>query len=660
MIRAQIIRISVVTLLLIGTISAGVILYRIATSRSEAPQPAVINTALIADLPQQRNSTVDTSHLAKDIMPPTNRWFSGIALNKDPKAVFPLPLSFKPSNSGFSFGLPNITSSANTISGGYNPAIAANLSATSYKVTRYDDISVTLTYYAAGDSEIGSVTIAEGSPFVSYVASQKQRIAVSEFTKTKSDLYVKNGNQAYAFRLHGGSYDGKAISLEQDQSVVWYAVPQRATAESIAPYAVALDSIAVSYSLGRTSATTTLRYVTAGHESLFGALPEHAVRGKAVGTYQTIYGVMQLFPAGTVSFDVPRIGTAITLDISRLTSADKEELRTQVQTDVAQLDLVKQDTYFGGKELYRAANLYALAEQLDDTESAQIVRLAIEAVISQWFDPKSNEVRDGRNFYYDTTVKGIVGNQTGFGSEQFNDHHFHYGYFLATMAILQRYDMSFAAKYSDFARLLAYDIAAPEASVVFPKQRVFDPYFGHSWAAGYGQTEDGNNQESSSEAVHAWNGLAAWSESVGDHTLSTEATWLLSREMAAAKAYWITPTISDRPLQSYRHQTVGINWGGKRDYATFFSDKPSAIFGIQLIPMPPVMEELRTDKKRIATNLSATLPDGNYSQQFGDYLLMYRSLIDKAGALSAARQLPDEFIDNGNTRSYMLAWIMSQ
>ena len=39
---------------------------------------------------------------------------------------------------------------------------------------------------------------------------------------------------------------------------------------------------------------------------------------------------------------------------------------------------------------------------------------------------------------------------------------------------------------------------------------VFDPYRGHSWASGPSPFASGNNQESSSEAVAAWNGLALW------------------------------------------------------------------------------------------------------------------------------------------------------
>jgi endoglucanase Acf2 len=576
-------------------------------------------------------------------------------------AVFPLPLSFKPSQAGFSFGLPTVTSSPNTITGGYTPAINVGLGAAAYKVTRYDDVSVTLTYFAKDASEIGSLTIAEGYPFVSYTAAQKQQFALPGFAKSKSaGTYTKSVNgQVYGSVIHGGQFDGEMVTLAASQSAVFYAVAEGATVESMADYAAPLQSVVVEQSVNASTAQTTLRYITNGQDALVALLPEHGKQAKPIGSYTSIYGEMSVVTANEILFKVPRIEPSVTLNVSRLSTTDKQELQAQLQADASSLNLTKSDTYFGAKELYRAANIYALAKQLDDREAANSTQAALETTLSQWFDPESGNVRGDRSFYYDTTVRGIVGRQASFGSEQFNDHHFHYGYFLYAMAVLARYDPAFAAKYSDFTRLLATDIAAPVQSADFPRLRVFDPYMGHSWAAGYGQAEDGNNQESSSEAINAWNGLAAWALAVGDTSASTQATWLLSHEVAAASAYWTAPPKNSN-FQDYEHQTYGINWGGKRDYATFFSPEPAAIFGIQLIPMPPVMETLRSQKNRIGENLAATLPDGNYSQQFGDYLLMYRSLTDKQGALAAARQLPDTAIDDGNSRSYMLAWILSQ
>ncbi len=619
-----------------------------------------IDSSLLASLPKHTNSTIDLAHVAKGLVPPTNHWFSGIALNKDPKAVFPLPLSFKPSGSNFSFGLPIVTATTNTITGGYNPAVVSGLDADRYLVSRYDSLSVTLQYQKAG-ADVGKLTVAEGTPFLSYEADRPQKLALPGFTAQSGGVYVKTiAKQQYAFVAPKVAYDGGSLQLQKGSNIVLYAVATGTTAADMASYAQPLTSVDVSYADG-SAIKTQLRYNTKGGNGLYVALPgQNVTAAKAAGTYETIYGTLQLYKSAAISFSTPKIAPSDTLPLTRLTQSDKDTLKAQLVSDVANTNLQKTDSYFGGKELYRAANLYALANQLGQKDQAKTLRSALETDLSQWFDAKGSSVRDNRYFAYDTTAKGLVGVEASFGADQFNDHHFHYGYFLYTMAIMAHYDQSFANKYEPFVRLLAYDIAAPTSSASFPKLRVFDPYFGHSWASGYGQFDDGNNQESSSEAVNAWNGLALWAQARGDTALSAQASWQLSREFASAGQQWTAIDTSSNAFKGFNHQTVGINWGGKRDYATFFSAEPAAIFGIQLIPMNPAMSSVATQANRITSNLSTTVPDGNYDRQFGDYLLMYRALRDKSGALADAQKLADTHIDDANSRTYLLAWILSR
>ena len=108
---------------------------------------------------------------------------------------------------------------------------------------------------------------------------------------------------------------------------------------------------------------------------------------------------------------------------------------------------------------------------------------------------------------------------------------------------------------------------------------------------------------------------------------------------------------------------VSLNWGGKRDYATWFSPEPNAILGIQLIPMGPVQTYLATgvDPEQIRASVDEAAP-GGYGVQFGDYLLMYRALAgadDASAAWTEATTLPDTSIDDGSSRSAMLAFIAS-
>ena len=109
----------------------------------------------------------------------------------------------------------------------------------------------------------------------------------------------------------------------------------------------------------------------------------------------------------------------------------------------------------------------------------------------------------------------------------------------------------------------------------------------------------------------------------------------------------------------FAHRVVAINWGGKRDYATWFSPAPAAVLGIQLIPMAPVAGYLAGDVERIRADVAEAAPTG-FDVPFGDYLLMYLALADPAAARAAAADLPASAIDDGNSRAYLLAWIYSR
>jgi endoglucanase Acf2 len=85
------------------------------------------------------------------------------------------------------------------------------------------------------------------------------------------------------------------------------------------------------------------------------------------------------------------------------------------------------------------------------------------------------------------------------------------------------------------------------------------------------------------------------------------------------------------------------------------------MLGILVIPMSPASTYLGGDAERIKANV-AEATGGRFDQKFGDYLLMYSALAgeqERSAALAAAEKLDAKWIDDGNSRSYMLAWLMS-
>ena len=88
---------------------------------------------------------------------------------------------------------------------------------------------------------------------------------------------------------------------------------------------------------------------------------------------------------------------------------------------------------------------------------------------------------------YDTGNAGA-----DFGNTYYNDHHFHYGYFVNAAALIGYMDPSWIPKNKDYVNMLARDYANPSSKdPFFPVHRNFDPWHGHSWAHGLFESADG-------------------------------------------------------------------------------------------------------------------------------------------------------------------------
>lgn len=588
--------------------------------------------------------TVETARLAEGLLPPTNRWYSGLVFGAEPQPVFPLPMSFQLDATGFAIGVPVPTASANVVAAPANPQLRVELGADAFEVSRYDDVSVTLSALRDGN-EIATVTVARGSPLVSIVASSELELGFSSpASQDAPGVYeIAGGFAAIAPEATQGE-GGIQLSSGDFANVV--AVPEGTSAASLAPSASA-PLVAVSTAWQGT--TTTLSYETSdGSRTLIAAL-EHQ-RGNTqceLGGYDTILGRQQLCSASSLSWSSDAVEPSATLELSSLDGSARAELTDQVGKDLATTRELPADSYFGGKALARLANLLQLARELGDDAASRTAKQRLSDELLAW---QTGEDCTTRCFVYDSTIGGIVGIPASFGSDEFNDHHFHYGYFLYAAAVAAAGDAELTEKLRPVMTLLAADIASGDTTKHFPARRVFDPYSGHSWASGFAPFADGNNQESSSEAVAAWNGLALWAEAVGDSALGDEARWMLAAEVDAAKRFYLDPST----YAGYQREVVGILWDGKVEYGTWFSADPGAILGIQLLPMQPVANYLRLDPERIR----AQVAEARQGSLFADYVLMYEALAGD-DVLETARALPASSIDDGNSRSYLLAWVMA-
>ena len=306
------------------------------------------------------------------------------------------------------------------------------------------------------------------------------------------------------------------------------------------------------------------------------------------------------------------------------------------------------DSYGAGKEMGVSAQYMSFARQLGMTNQAAQLAAGLRGIITNWFAYTPGET----NYFfarYDNW-RALIGFPPGYGSEAFNDNHFHYGYFLVATALLGMEDTNFLSEFGPMAKLVAKEYANWDRSdTSFPFLRTFDIWEGHSWAGGFG-SGGGNNQESSSEAMNSWVGLFLAGNMMGDDAMTAAGAMGYAIESAAVNEYWQDMYRSNLPA-SYGKGTVGVLWSGALAYGTYFSGDPAWIYGIQWVPANHWNNYLARDKAFAnwqLTNLWAervtasqaglggfTLADANNAPALGGYLgnyvLGFQTLFDADG-----------------------------
>ena len=654
--------IAIVAIVIVGIL----LVMRQQHASEEATVPLVDQTAL-KSLPSRDGSTADTSHVAQSITPPTNSWLSGMVLQKVPEPVYPMPLSFRAQETGFEIGLPAIAVSPTVISGGHTAGVAASIAqATHFQLTRYDKLSASLTYKNEQGSDIGRLTLAQGSPYIYYRAVSDGELTLNDivpahdsstsahylrYKKAGHDYVVATSDNATITTNNTTGH----IQIRKDSLVTFYTLPGDGE-DTLRPYAAnELTSVTTSHHTAGRAVDTTLRYETATHQpTVFAPMGYQTTTqpSQPLTTYDTIYGPMKAVAGNDFTMTVPLSTSADKLDISHLSEQHKQTLIKSLKQDVDNTKITAQDSYYAGKQLARAANLLTLATQLNQPSLAD----RLSTILKDAFAARLN----GDYFYYDSKLKGIAATTKAFGSEDFNDHHFHYGYFIYAAGVLGQYDSNFLSQYKSKINLLVADISSYDASPDFPATRYFDAYAGHSWAAGLAPFADGNNQESSSEAANAWNAVALWGQLTHNTRLAETGTWMFANESATARTVWRQKPTSIPDSSNYTSPLTSLNFGGKRTYSTFFSDAPNAKLGVQLLPMNPYAAHQIDDTKVAKQLVDSSVTNDNFNVALGDYILMYLSLYDKPRALSLVDKQQDGFIDDGNSRTYLNAFVYSQ
>ena len=348
-----------------------------------------------------------------------------------------------------------------------------------------------------------------------------------------------------------------------------------------------------------------------------------------------------------------------------LKSADALAIRAFLDEDAAQKTQFAPDTYWDGKQLGRLATSMQIARQTGADSAAMEFRKRLRDRLEGWLcaTDSHGSSKTGQLFYHDSNWGTLIGYPASYGSDvDLNDHAFHYGYFLHAAAVLALDDPAWAQGWGPMVGMLLRDIASPDRNdSKFPFLRAFDPYAGHSWASGTAKYFDGNNQESSSEAMNAWAGVTLWGEATGNTRLRDLGAWLFTTELAAIEDYWFDVTGELRP-RDYTASVVTMVWGGKSVNETWFSPKPEDKHMINWLPFTGASLYLGRHPAYLRRNyeaLRSEVGSENWSTA-ADLILMYRALDEPADALRQYRTRAAGMVtDSSNSKANLLHWITS-
>ena len=347
------------------------------------------------------------------------------------------------------------------------------------------------------------------------------------------------------------------------------------------------------------------------------------------------------------------------------------------------------DTYFSGKMVAKQARLAAVAQDLGRGGDARRLSAKILETTASFLDPENEETR----FLFDEQWGGMVscgcdfdeatqtcrnarsedcpgldGCGNNFGNGWYNDHHYHYGYWAYATAVACKH-VKCAETFKKRAKVLALDFANFDASsdAPFAFARHKDWFLGSSWASGVclPANPNGRNQESSSEAVHAYEGAFHLAQTLGDARWADFARLLAATEVDAARRYWHTLALPS----PYAKPVVGMYWSTMAQFGTWFGASPAFAIGIQLMPLTPYSEV--RDGPGPAFDRSVV---GPYADACDDactkegWSISLAAALANAGdgqrAIEMADAIPDEAFlaagGDGHSRTNLLHWIATR
>jgi endo-1,3(4)-beta-glucanase len=323
--------------------------------------------------------------------------------------------------------------------------------------------------------------------------------------------------------------------------------------------------------------------------------------------------------------------------------------------------------YYSGKGLAKFATIcYTLNSMTGNSQYAAAGLTRLKDAFNVFVNNTQPEP-----LVYDQVWKGIVSSATykppydtglDFGNTLYNDHHFHYGYFVYTAAVIGHLDPSWLDEGSNKAwvNTLVKDFANPVTDEYYPFQRAFDWFHGHSWAKGLFESGDGKDQESTSEDTFATYALKMWGKISLDPNMEARGNLQLAVQARSMRNYFLLTSDNKNQPESFLHNKVtGILFENKIDHTTYFGTNIEYIQGIHMIPLNPSSAYTRS-KQFVQEEWDTYFSNGRVDQVQGGWKgILYANL-----ALIDPQRSYDFFadpnfntdLDGGASRTWYLAY----
>ena len=302
-------------------------------------------------------------------------------------------------------------------------------------------------------------------------------------------------------------------------------------------------------------------------------------------TYLTPRGLMKVAAGTKFQVNFPFHGIAPALPAPHLNGLTNDYVQSWMQTYVQNFASGGHpngdETYGAGKDFGVTAQYMTFAQQMGLTALATQFLGALEARFQDWYTYTPGEAYHYFALY--TNWPALIGSDASYGSQAFNDNHFHYGYFMVGTGLVGLTDPSWLAQYGPMAKLVAKEYANWDRSDTnFPFFRTFDIWEGHSWAGGT-SSGGGENQESSSEAMNSWVGIFLMGNALNDDTMTAAGAMGYAMESTAVNEYWEDIYQTNFPA-TFGKTMNGILQAGGITFATYFDGDPAWVYGIQMVP----------------------------------------------------------------------------